>query len=49
GSVAAYMVVTVISVFIGALLAKHIKPELIRYCGAVLFILIGTLMFFGKI
>lgn len=49
GSVAAYMVVTVISVFIGVLLAKYIKPELIRYCGAALFILIGMLMFLGKI
>ncbi|MEI6832086.1 MAG: TMEM165/GDT1 family protein [Candidatus Omnitrophota bacterium] len=44
GSVSAYIIVTVISVFLGALMAKFIKPELIRYIGASLFIIIGTLM-----
>ncbi len=44
GSVGAYIVVTVISVFLGALMAKFIRPELIRYAGASLFILIGSLM-----
>jgi len=44
GSVGAYIVVTVISVFLGALAAKFIRPELIRYIGASLFILIGALM-----
>ena len=46
GSVAAYCIVTVLSVFIGALLAKFISPELIRYIGATLFIVIGVLMLF---
>jgi putative Ca2+/H+ antiporter (TMEM165/GDT1 family) len=49
GSVAAYMVVTAISVFIGAVLAKYIKPEFIRYTGALLFVAIGILIFLGKI
>jgi len=49
GSVAAYIVVTAITVLIGATLAKFIKPELIRYAGAFLFVIIGVLMFIGKI
>jgi Ca2+/H+ antiporter, TMEM165/GDT1 family len=46
GSVAGYALVTIISVFLGALLAAHLKPEIIRYAGAVLFILIGISMLF---
>jgi Ca2+/H+ antiporter, TMEM165/GDT1 family len=46
GSVSAYIIVTVISVFLGAILAKFIRPELIRYVGASLFIIIGFLMLF---
>jgi len=49
GSVSAYVIVTVISVFLGAILAKFIKPELIRYIGASLFIIIGFLMLFKAI
>jgi len=49
GSISAYIIVTAISVLIGATLGKYIKPELIRYCGASLFVIIGILMFFGKI
>ena len=44
GSVSAYIVVTIISVFLGAILAKFIKPEMMRYIGASLFIIIGVLM-----
>ena len=44
GSVSAYIIVTVISVFLGLLMAKFIKPELMRYIGASLFIIIGALM-----
>ena len=44
GSISAYIIVTIISVFLGAMLAKFIKPELIRYIGASLFIIIGALM-----
>ena len=49
GSVSAYVIVTVISVFLGAILAKFIRPELIRYVGASLFIVIGFLMLFKVI
>jgi len=49
GSVSAYIIVTAISVLVGATLGKFIKPELIRYVGASLFVVIGMLMFFGKI
>lgn len=44
GSVGAYIVVTVISVFLGAVMTRFIRPELIRYIGASSFILIGILM-----
>ena len=49
GSVSAYIIVTVISVFLGAALAKFIRPELIRYIGASLFIIVGFLMLFKAI
>ncbi len=49
GSVSAYMVVTALSVLIGAALGEYLKPELIRYAGAILFVIIGILMFLGKI
>ncbi|MDP2927601.1 MAG: TMEM165/GDT1 family protein [Candidatus Omnitrophota bacterium] len=44
GSVGAYVIVTVISVFLGSMLAKFIRPEMIRYIGASLFMCIGALM-----
>ena len=49
GSVAAYIVVTAVSVLIGSLLSKYIKPELMRYAGASLFMVISILMFWGKV
>lgn len=49
GSVSAYMIVTVISVLIGSILARYIKPELIKYVGGSLFVVIGVLMLLGKI
>ena len=49
GSVCAYIIVTVISVFIGATLGKFIKPELIRYAGASVFVAMGLLMFLGRV
>jgi putative Ca2+/H+ antiporter (TMEM165/GDT1 family) len=45
GSVSAYIIVTLMSVLIGTILAKYLKPELIRYIGAVIFMLMGMLMF----
>ena len=49
GSISAYIIVTAITVLIGATLGKYLKPELVRYAGASLFVIIGILMFFGKI
>jgi len=48
GSVTAYVVVTVISVLIGAVLGKYLKPEIIRYAGASLFVIMGILILAGK-
>jgi len=44
GSVSAYIIVTVVSVLIGAFLSKFINPQVIRYSGALIFIAIGVLM-----
>ena len=44
GSVSAYIIVTVLSVFLGSLLAKFINPQMIRYFGSLIFIVIGLLM-----
>ncbi|MEW6009391.1 MAG: TMEM165/GDT1 family protein [Candidatus Omnitrophota bacterium] len=49
GSISAYIIVTAVSVLIGITLGKFLKPELIRYTGAFLFIVIGILMLIGKI
>lgn len=49
GSISAYTIVTIISVLIGTMLGKYIKEELVRYIGALLFIVIGILMFMKKI
>ena len=49
GSVSAYIIVTALSVFIGVLLGRYIRPEIIKYTGASLFMIIGLLMFLGKI
>ena len=49
GSISAYIIVTAVSVLIGATLGRFLKPEIVRYIGASLFVLIGVLMFFRKI
>ena len=49
GSVAGYALVTLLSVILGTLLAKYVKPEFIRYAGATAFVVIGMLMFFNKL
>lgn len=49
GSVMAYVVVTAISVFLGAVLGRYLRPDVIKIAGAVLFIVIGFLMLIGKI
>ncbi len=49
GSISAYIIVTALSVLIGVAFGKFLKPELIRHVGASLFVLIGILMFMGKL
>ncbi|MDD5438855.1 MAG: TMEM165/GDT1 family protein [Candidatus Omnitrophica bacterium] len=49
GSVGAYMVVTLLTVAIGALLGKYLRPDIVKYAGASLFIILGVLMIAGKI
>lgn len=49
GSVCGYMVVTALSVFLGAILAKYVGAHLIRYVGASIFVIIGVLMLMNKI
>jgi len=49
GSIAGFAVVTLISVVLGAVLGKYLRPEVIKYAGACIFIVIGLLMLFGKI
>jgi len=49
GSVSAYIIVTAISVFLGVIFGKYIRPEFIRYTGALLFVVIGIMMLLGKI
>jgi putative Ca2+/H+ antiporter (TMEM165/GDT1 family) len=49
GSVSAYAIVTCITVLIGDAAAKILRPEYIRYGAATMFIVIGILMFSGKV
>ena len=49
GSIAGYALVTLISVIAGTMLAKYIRPEILRYTGATAFVVIGMLMLFNKI
>ena len=48
GSVSAYIVITAVTVVIGATLGKYIKPELVKYVSGTIFIIMGTLIFMGK-
>ncbi|MCX5656921.1 MAG: TMEM165/GDT1 family protein [Candidatus Omnitrophica bacterium] len=49
GSVSAYIVVTLLTVLLGQLLGKFIPVQFIRFGAASAFIVIGILMFIGKI
>lgn len=49
GSVSAYAVVTLVTVLLGGVLARSIRPEYIRYGAAMMFIVVGALMLLGKI
>jgi putative Ca2+/H+ antiporter (TMEM165/GDT1 family) len=48
GSVSAYIIVTALSVALGALLGKYLKPELVKYPAGVLFIAMGMFMLWSK-
>jgi len=45
GSVSAYLIITAVSVFLGLIASKYLKPELLKYFSAVAFIVIGILIF----
>jgi len=49
GSICAYAIITAITVLIGAALGQYIKPQLLRYVGALMFLAIGVLLLLGKI
>jgi putative Ca2+/H+ antiporter (TMEM165/GDT1 family) len=49
GSVTAYIIITAITVLIGTGLGKYMKPDIVKYLAASLFIIIGISMFLGKI
>ena len=48
-SIIAFSAVTVITVLFGGFLCKVIRPEYIKYGAASLFIIVGLLIFLGKI
>lgn len=48
-SILAFSTVTLITVLFGGVLSKFVRPEYIRYTAASLFVIIGVLMFLGKI
>lgn len=48
-SVCAYMLVTAFSVFLGSIITKYVRPEIIRYTAAGLFIILGVLIVLKKI
>jgi putative Ca2+/H+ antiporter (TMEM165/GDT1 family) len=49
GSVSAYIVVTAISVLLGAVLSRFLKPEWLKMAGGFIFVVMGLLLFFDKI
>jgi len=48
-SVSAYIVVTALSVLLGSIAAKYVKPEIVRFVAAFLFIGLGVLIALKKI
>ncbi|MBI4846505.1 MAG: TMEM165/GDT1 family protein [Candidatus Omnitrophica bacterium] len=48
-SIAAFSLVTLITVLLGGVFKKFLNPEHIRYIAAALFIGVGLLMLLGKI
>ncbi|MBN1492876.1 MAG: TMEM165/GDT1 family protein [Candidatus Omnitrophica bacterium] len=48
-SILAFALVTLLTVIIGTVASNMIKPEMIKYGTATLFIMVGVLMLFGKL
>ena len=48
GSAAGYLVVTAVSVVLGSVFARYLKPEIVKYASGGLFILIGALILSGR-
>ena len=48
GSISAYIIVTAVSVLLGAVLGKYLRPDVIRYAAGVLFVIMGVWMLIGK-
>ena len=48
-SVFAYMLVTLMSVFIGFAFGQYLQPQVLRMCGAVIFIAMGIFILTGKL
>ena len=48
-SIAAFALVTIITVSLGGVLAKYISPGYIRYAAGGLFVILGILMLYGKL
>ena len=49
GSVGAYIIITAVTVLLGQLLGKFLKPDLVRNASAAVFIIIGILLLLKKI
>ena len=49
GSIMAFSLVTIITVTLGGMLAKFIKPEYVRYAAGGVFVIAGVLMLAGKL
>lgn len=49
GSVSAYVLITAVSVVLGSILARYVKPDILKVSGGVIFVALGMLMLFKKI
>lgn len=49
GSVSAYLIITAVSVFVGAMIGKHLNPVYLKFIGGFLFLILGILMLLDKI
>lgn len=49
GSACGYVCVTALSILVGMLLAKYVRPDVVRYFGGGVFVFIGILMLLDKL